>query len=112
MEKNRIITLYVSKYISSMPGLDSGEADHTLANNEMPNHTHIVTAYYNYGWNVKVGLELGEIFTSPNHINITGSQSTGADIGRGYLGTNESGGDKPHNNMPPYIAVYIWRRVI
>lgn len=95
-----------------MPGLDSGEVDHTLANNEMPNHTHIVTAYYNYGWNVKVGLELGEIFTSPNHINITGSQSTGADIGRGYLGTNESGGDKPHNNMPPYIAVYIWRRVI
>lgn len=92
-------------------GSTGGEANHTLANNEMPNHTHIVTAYCNYGWNVKVGLELGEIFTSLNHINITSSQSMGTDTGRGYLGTNESGGDQPHNNMPPYIAMYIWRRV-
>lgn len=92
-------------------GSKGGEANHTLANNEMPIHTHIVTTYYNYGWNVKVGLELGEIFTSANHINITGSQSIGTDTGRGYLGTNEFGGGQPHNNMPPYFAAYIWRRV-
>lgn len=92
-------------------GSTGGEANHTLANNEMPSHSHIVTAYYNYGWNVKVGFELGEIFTSSNHVDITGSQSIGTDTGRGYLGTNVSGGDKPHNNMPPYIAAYIWRRV-
>ena len=92
-------------------GSTGGEANHTLANNEMPSHSHIVTAYYNYGWNVKVGFELGEIFTSSNHVDITGSQSIGTDTGRGYLGTNVSGGNKPHNNMPPYIAAYIWRRV-
>lgn len=92
-------------------GSTGGEANHKLANNEMPSHTHIVTAYYNYGWNVKVGLELGETFTSSNHVDITCSQSIGTDTGRGYLGTNASGGDKPHNNMPPYIAAYIWRRV-
>ena len=92
-------------------GSKGGEANHTLANNEMPSHTHIVTAYYNYGWNIKVGLELGEMLTSPNHINITGSQSIGTDIGRGYLGTNDSGGGQPHNNMPPYYSMYIWRRV-
>lgn len=92
-------------------GSTGGEANHKLANNEMPSHTHIVTTYYNYGWNVKVGLELGETFTSSNHVNITGSQSFGTNTGRGYLGTNASGGDKPHNNMPPYIAAYIWRRV-
>lgn len=92
-------------------GSTGGEANHTLANNEMPSHTHIVTAYYNYGWNVKVGFELGKTFTSSNHVDITGSQSIGTDTGRGYLGTNASGGDKPHNNMPPYIAAYIWRRV-
>lgn len=92
-------------------GSKGGEANHTLADNEMPSHTHMVTTYYNYGWNVKVGLELGEIFTSLNHVNITGSQSIGTDTGRGYLGTNESGGGQPHNNMPPYFAAYIWRRV-
>ena len=92
-------------------GSKGGEANHTLADNEMPRHTHIVTTYYNYDWNVKVGAELGDIFTSLNHVNITGSQSIGTDTGRGYLGTNVSGGDQPHNNMPPYFAAYIWRRV-
>ena len=28
--------------------------------------------------------------------------------GDGY--TQYTGGDKAHNNMPPYIAVYLWRR--
>ncbi len=92
-------------------GSKGGEANHTLADNEMPSHTHMVTAYRNYGWTVKVGLELGEIFTSLNHVNITSSESDGTDTGRGYLGTNESGGDQPHNNMPPYFATYIWHRV-
>lgn len=92
-------------------GSMGGEANHTLAENEMPSHTHVVTAYYNYGWNVKIGLELGETFTSLNHVNITGSQSVGTDTGRGYLGTSISGESKPHNNIPPYYSTYIWRRV-
>ena len=25
--------------------------------------------------------------------------------------TDKIGLDKPHNNMPPYLAVYIWKRV-
>ena len=24
---------------------------------------------------------------------------------------NDTGGNQPHNNMPPYLAVYIWKRV-
>jgi hypothetical protein len=92
-------------------GSTGGEASHKLESNEMPSHTHIVTAYYNYDWNVKVGFGLGEIYVSSNHIDITGSQTLGTDIDRGYLGTRVSGGDEPHNNMPPYYSVYIWRRV-
>lgn len=106
--KDRFILAAGDTYSAGSTG---GEASHTLADNEMPNHTHIVTAYYNYGWNVKTGLELGEVFTSSNHVNITGSQSIGTDTGRGYLGTSASGGGQPHNNMPPYYSAYIWRRV-
>ena len=24
---------------------------------------------------------------------------------------NDTGGGSPHNNLPPYITVYMWRRV-
>ena len=27
------------------------------------------------------------------------------------LGMSYAGGDKPHNNMPPYVAVYIWVKI-
>lgn len=92
-------------------GSMGGEANHTLANDEMPTHAHIVTAYNNYDWNVKAGLGLGETFTSSHRIDITSSQSIGTDTGRGYLGTNTSGGGQPHNNMPPYYCMYAWKRV-
>lgn len=92
-------------------GSTGGEANHALTNNEIANHNHVVTAYYNEGWNVKIGLELGEMFTSKNHVNIAGSQSIGTDTGRGYLGTSSSGEGQPHNNMPPYYCMYVWKRV-
>ena len=25
--------------------------------------------------------------------------------------TGPEGGDKPHNNMPPYVTAYCWRRI-
>lgn len=105
--KDRFILAAGDTYSAGSTG---GEAYHTLVNNEMPRHNHIVTAYYNEDWNVKTGLKMGEMFTSPNHINVTSSQSNGTDTDRGYLGTNHSGGGQPHNNMPPYYSAYTWLR--
>ena len=34
----------------------------------------------------------------------------GTYIGTGNKNTNNTGGDKEHNNMPPYLAVYVWKR--
>lgn len=31
--------------------------------------------------------------------------------GSGLMYTNEVGGNTSHNNMPPYISVYFWRRI-
>ena len=79
-------------------GTTGGEAEHTLTTNEIPKHNH------SFRINIQHGdgpLTSGEALTSELQRN-----------GRiRYLGTTkEAGEDKPHNNMPPYLAVYIWKR--
>lgn len=87
-------------------GSKGGEAEHTLTKLEMPTHYH--NAYY---------LGLGGSSTTPayyatlnkdsytyNYENTTPNTATVAT-------TTREGSDVAHNNMPPYIAVYIWKRV-
>ena len=76
-------------------GATGGEATHKLTIQEMPSHQHPV--------------------------NLTGEQQTGeavftwqgGQLTRQYSGNDLArftGGDQPHNNMPPYLVVYIWKR--
>lgn len=77
-------------------GSTGGEATHKLTINEMPSHTHRVYGYYNMtpqGGNYVAG---GVVSTVPQHYG-------------NY--PEKTGGDKPHNNMPPYLVVYIWKRI-
>ena len=67
-------------------GDTGGEATHKLTTTEMPNHTHIL-----YG-----GDNTGE----PDWFG--GSNAN-------YLGY--TGGDGAHNNMPPYLVIYMWQRI-
>ena len=80
------------------PGSIGGEASHTLTTNEMPAHTHKASTnagYYAFGG------------TSTN---------TGPAQGNGYrtsfasIDTASAGSGQAHNNMPPYLAVYMWKR--
>ena len=70
-------------------GSTGGEEEHALTVGEMPSHQHTVTC----GSGGDTGLGSGSTWTS----TITAR-------------TNAAGGSQPHNNMPPYLAVYIWKR--
>ena len=84
---------------SSYPaGSQGGEAAHTLTANEMPNHTH---QYIDY-WTVAAASGTGRQAVKFNNNNYSPES--------GGLSTGSSGSGKPHNNMPPYLAVYIWKR--
>lgn len=83
-----------SKYKNGTTG---GEASHQLTINEMPSHSHA---------------QRSRGATS----NIAAS---GSAIGAEFLGTSNNsigstfnnGGNQAHNNMPPYLAVFIWKRI-
>lgn len=83
-------------------GVTGGEETHTLTVNEMPRHKHNVGAYKSTDG---AGSAL-DAYTA-----LVGT-SNGADTTSKYYtsGTLLSGGSQPHNNMPPYIQVSVWRR--
>lgn len=74
-------------------GGTGGEATHTLTIEEMPNHKH----------NVNMGYGSGDGSAT--------ARVTQADGGPGYWKTTPTGGSQPHNNLPPYIRVFMWRRI-
>ena len=83
-------------------GVTGGEKTHTLTVNEMPRHKHNVGAYKSTDG---AGSAL-DAYTA------LVSTSNGADTTSKYYtsGTLSTGGSQPHNNMPPYIQVSVWRR--
>lgn len=69
-------------------GATGGESNHTLTTNEMPSHTHTN--------GIVSGGTLG-IKSAP-------------DLGITLTDTGATGGGASHNNLPPYIVVYMWKR--
>lgn len=104
-------------------GTTGGEASHTLSLTEMPSHIHEVRNQY-------IQNSLGEItkdktgfLLKESSISYTTEGTTyhgaasAAYFGKtgytGGVGSNhiEAGEIQPHNNMPPYLTVYMWKRV-
>lgn len=79
-------------------GSTGGEATHTLTEGEIPAHRHMIT-YPNAGG------PYGDAA-----IGYPESSNTKKTWMAEMCKTESVGGGTAHNNMPPYLAVYVWKR--
>ena len=87
-------------------GSTGGEAAHYLTGNEMPPHVHSGGKVYNYNLS-NTGIAASSIDKyGQQFLWIDQSSSSASTI----FSTNAEGGGASHNNMQPYLAVYIWER--
>lgn len=77
-------------------GSTGGEATHTLTASEIPDHTH---SFKYTGQSVTTGVNAIRLYqAASNQYNAySGGQSSNC-------------GGRAHNNLPPYMAVYMWTR--
>ena len=78
---------------SAPVGETGGEDFHALTVDEMPQHYHTLP-----------------LFANTNGSTAAGFAEWAGNRGGGQYNADWSGGNVFHNNMPPYLAVYMWKR--
>ena len=87
-----------SKCMSYTANSVGGEYTHTLSLSEIPSHNHKVPAQEDSSASLR----------AYNHLS---TYNVNKDSHYWYSTTSLEGGGKSHNNIPPYIVVYFWRRI-
>lgn len=98
---------------SYIAGNTGGEDRVTLQTTELPAHAHAVEKQYlhrldttdtNYAnWGANGSLGGWDLANTTNNVG-------GTRLGIPAHNTNNTGGNQSHNNMPPYLVVYMWKR--
>ena len=79
-------------------GSTGGEATHTLTVDEMPSHTHALFVTSNDQQSNYANAMNGNAYQWTQYYKPT------------FASIGQSGKSRPHNNMPPYLTVYMWKR--
>lgn len=105
--KDRFLLAAGDSYTAGDTG---GEASHTLTTDEMPAHAGHLHA--NSGFPNGVGDLTGK-YLAESSLSSYGAIPRGwnqAASGEAYPAGADRGGGQAHNNMPPYLVVYMWLR--
>lgn len=90
-------------------GATGGEETHTLTESEMPSHTHGIGTLQRLA-------NAGVLDSNANNLDdFPGSngpiKATNTPVGTSWSGSlANTGGGGAHNNLQPYIVVYMWKR--
>jgi len=92
--KDRFLLASGDTFLSGSLG---GEVNHTLSIEEMPSHSHELNSpFYKF---------------SEMAYGFNGQVYKGDKVQDNVQNTSVVGGSQPHNNMPPYLVLNIWKRV-
>lgn len=103
--------------LNAPAGEKGGEATHVLTNEQMPVHTHKQNAHHHAG--LRSGSVSGTVvkggsdYCAKGTISGLGSNSAATKViyTVNTTATNQNtGGGAAHNNLPPYLSVYMWKR--